>query len=157
VHDGVARAAALPRLERARARAAAGGRRVRALARRGALAARRLSDLRLAAGDGAPRRRGARPPAPPRLRLLRDAPALPPRRVPLLGEGLASSLGRRDRGRRRPAARLVRGVPRLPEDLRGPGRPRAAARGLDLAPPRRGGARPRARAQGGVALRARRG
>ena len=96
---------------------------------------------------------------PGRLRVLScgslpNALAVPADRVSVLRESRRPSAdGPGRRGRRRAAPRLLRGVPRLPEDLQRHGQRERAPGGLDVPAPRRPRPRSRPRAASRVAIR----
>ena len=91
--------------------------------------------------------------APSLVWTLRHAVAIQANRMPVLRSGLSTVGGRGRRGRGRPTHRLLRVLPRLPEDVRRPGQRGPPALGLVLAAPRHGRPRPGPQTPGRVALR----
>src|SRR5262245_50240324 len=93
-------------------------RRVRRMARRGALAQELLPFVWRASGDGATGGQGSGAPAVALVRLLPDAMALSENRLPVLRPpGRLRARGRGGRRGERAAHRLLRRVSRLSQDL----------------------------------------
>src|SRR5262252_2044457 len=118
VHAKPSRPAALLGLDRAVAVSQTRGACVQDLARRRTLAAQLLPDLRISPGHGSTGRYRSRTLPAPVVRLLQDALALPANRVRVLRKlGRSSTGSARSRRRIRIEDRLLRGLPRLSQNL----------------------------------------